>query len=63
MEFVEWFLCEAVDAMFCLWLVARNAKKNVRERMSERMPNNMSMSKDMPERMSEDTVEAPSCGP
>ena len=30
-EFVEWLLCEAVDAMFCLRYVRKNVRRYVRK--------------------------------
>ena len=30
-DFVEWLLCEAVDAMFCLWYVRKNVRRYVRK--------------------------------
>ena len=72
-EFVEWLVCEAVDAMFCLGYVRKSesTSKDMSERMSEDMSERMSkhmseriaedmskrMSKDMSERMPEDMSE------
>ena len=69
-EFVEWLLCEAVDAMFVFDMsesmskdmserMSKDMSERVSEDMSERISEDMSerMSKDMSERMSEDIPE------
>ena len=69
-EFVEWLLCEAVDAMFCLRYVRKNVRRYVRKHVKRYVRKNVrryvrknvrryvrKISEDMSERMSKDTSE------
>ena len=40
-EFVEWLLCEAVDAMFCLRYVRKNVRRYVRKHVKRYVRKNV----------------------